>query len=308
MALTLKQLTYFVALAEARSFGVAAAKVHISQPALSLQIKELELNLGTLLVERLPRDIRLTRAGQTLLERARAVLSDLRDLEHAVRLQQGLTGRLSLGVIPTVAPYLLPQALSRIRARDLTLDIRIREAQTAVLVEALAAGQLDAAVMSLPLERGGLVAEPLFEDRFVLAGSETRLSRFAGGAPRPKEVPQDHLLLLDEGHCLADQALEVCGLNARPGPMDMGASSLATLTGLVAQGFGLTLLPEIALTAETAAAPQLCLRRFAGPEPARTLALVRRETSEAAWVSDLAALLREAGEDLISHARGAGRL
>lgn len=308
MALTLKQLTYFVALAETRSFGVAAARVHISQPALSLQIKELEAQLNVTLVERLPRDIRLTRAGQALLERARAVLSDVRDLEHAVRMQQGLTGRLSLGVIPTVAPYLLPQTLALLRARDLSLDIRIREAQTAVLTEALAAGQLDAAVMSLPLDRGGLVAEPLFEDRFVLAGSQARLAGWGKAKPHPTEVPQDTLLLLDEGHCLADQTLEVCGLSKRPGPMDMGATSLATLTGLVAQGFGLTLLPEMALQSEAAGVPGLALRRFAGPEPKRSIVLVRRETSDAAWAGDLAEILRAAGQALLGHAQDAGRL
>jgi len=308
MTVTLKQLTYFVALAEARSFGTAAARVHVTQPALSQQIKEMEGQLGCTLVERLPRDIRLTRAGQTVLDRARKVLGDMRDLEHAVRMQRGLAGRLTLGVIPTVAPYLLPLALTRIRARDLTLDIRIREAQTAVLVAALLDGQLDAAVLSLPLGQAGLIADPLFEDKFLLAGSPARLAALEDsvGPLRPDALPHDQLLLLDEGHCLADQALEVCGLNQRPNRVDLGASSLATLTGLVAEGFGLTFLPEIALHSETPAG--LALRRFAAPEPARTLALVRRESTEDAdWAVDLATIFREAGAELLSHAQDAGR-
>jgi len=299
--LTLKQLTYFVALAEARSFGGAAGRVHISQPALSQQIREMEDRLGCVLVERGGREIRLTRAGQVALERARKVLGEMRDLELEVRMQRGLAGRLTLGVIPTVAPYLLPMALTRIRARDLTLDMRVREAQTAVLLEALAEGQLDAAVMSLPVGQAGMVAEPLFEDRFLLAASEARLAALPA-APSPGELPHDQLLLLDEGHCLADQALEVCGLQQRRRRVDLGASSLATLTGLVAEGFGLTFLPEIALGQDLP--PGLALRRFAAPEPSRVLALVRREGTEAAgWASDLAEILRGAGEELTRQAR-----
>ena len=305
MTISFKQLTYFVALAEARSFSIAAARVHISQPALSQQIKELEAQLGCLLVERLPRDIRLTRAGQTVLDRAQRILTEMRDLEQAVRLQRGLAGRLTLGVIPTVAPYLLPLALTRIRARDLTLDIRVREAQTATLIAGLLDGALDAAVISLPLGQAGLVTEPLFEDRFVLAGSSARLAALAdSGIGRPETLPHDQLLLLDEGHCLADQALEVCGIVSGARQVDLGASSLATLCGLVAEGFGLTFLPEIALRTECAAAPGLRLARFRAPEPARRLALARRAGStDESWAADLAAILRDAGAELIGHAR-----
>lgn len=308
MSVTIKQLTYFVALAETRSFGAAAARVHISQPALSQQIKELEAGLDAMLVERLPRDIRLTRAGQALLDRARRLLSDMADLEHAVRMQRGLAGRLTLGVIPTIAPYLLPLALTRLRARDITLDIRVREAQTARLVEGLVDGQLDAAVVSLPLAQPGLVTTPLFDDRFLLAGAQARLDAIGlNGSLHPDHVPPDQLLLLDEGHCLADQALEVCGMSVRPRRVDLGASSLATLCGLVAEGFGLTFLPEIAVRTEAAAAKGLQLRRFSTPEPARTIAIARRKSSEdSGWVADLATLLSDAGNELVGYARGAG--
>mgnify|MGYP005985173061 CR=1 FL=1 len=304
MTPSLKQLRYFVALAGTGGFGRAAETVFVSQPALSQQIKELETILGVELVERLPRGIRLTRAGREVLERSRRIMAEVADLERAARLSRGLTGRLRLGVIPTVAPYLLPLALTRLRARDLTLDIRVREAQTEALLDDLEAGRVDAVVAALPLPGANLVAEPLFSDRFVLAGTATRLAHWSGGteALRPTTLAPDQLLLLDEGHCLADQALEVCGLRGR-GRVDLGASSLATLSGLVAEGFGLTLLPEIALRAETAAAPSLALIRFAAPEPARELALLRRGGGDDAWAAPLAALLRDAGAELLSSAR-----
>ncbi len=302
---SLKQLRYFVALAETGGFGRAAEVVHVTQPALSQQIKELETILGARLVDRLPRSIALTRVGHEVLARARRILAEVGDLEQAVRWSGGLSGRLRLGVIPTVAPYLLPLALTRLRGQDLTLDIRIREARTETLLDALGQGALDAVVAALPLTSDALVAEPLFDDRFVLAGSAARLHRWAAATEtlRPTELAADQLLLLDEGHCLADQALEVCGLAGR-GQVDLGASSLSTLSGLVAEGFGLTLLPELALRAETAAAPGLALMRFEGPEPQRALALIRRRGStDDGWVGALAEILRAAGTELIGAAR-----
>lgn len=307
MTATLRQLRYFVALADAGGFGLAAREVHVSQPALSLQIKDLETYLDVSLVERLPRGIRLTRAGSEVLRRARRILAEVSDLENAARASRGLAGRMNLGVIPTVAPYLLPRVLTRLRAADLTLDIRVREAQTAQLVEAVMAGQLDAAVVALPQRGAGLTAIPLFEDRFALAGSRARLDLWASRAEslRPTEIAPDQLLLLEEGHCLADQALDVCGLSARR-PMDLGASSLSTLCGLVAEGFGLTLLPEIAVRTERAAAPGLALLRFSHPQPARQLALVHREgRTDDGWIGGLCEILRDAGEELIGEARAA---
>ncbi|SLN41806.1 Hydrogen peroxide-inducible genes activator [Aquimixticola soesokkakensis] len=306
MNLTIKHLSYFVALAETGSFGGAAAKVHVTQPALSLQIKDMEARIGTALVERLPRDIRLTRAGQEVLTRARVILAQMRDLEAAVRLSEGLRGQLSLGVIPTIAPYLLPRALTRIKAANLDLELRVREAQTADLLAAVAQGRLDAAVIALPFELDGLVAEPLFTDRFLLAGSRARIDSLQGtSAPmRPTDLPPDALLLLDEGHCLADQALEVCGLKRARASVDLGASSLGTLCGMVGQGYGLTFVPEIALKAEQAASPEMAVLRFPTPEPARTIALVRRASTEGkSWFTDLAALIAEAGTTQIGLAR-----
>ncbi|MGZ9812406.1 LysR substrate-binding domain-containing protein [Pseudoroseicyclus sp. H15] len=302
---SLKQLGYFAALAEAGSFSRAAELVHVTQPALSQQVRALEEALGARLVERLPRDVRLTAAGQEVLARARRILAEVDDLSQAVRWRDGLSGRLNLGVIPTVAPYLLPTALTRIRSRDLTMELRIREAQTDRLLEELRRGRLDAAIVALPLTEPGLVARPIATDRFLLAGSRARLAAMAPRAEslRPRELTADQLLLLDEGHCLADQALEVCGLSSRR-QTDLGASSLSTLAGLVAEGYGLTLLPELALRTECAAAPGLALMRFAAPEPARELALVRRaSSSDSGWMEELGVLLSEAAQELIGAAR-----
>lgn len=306
MNITLRQLSYFIALAEARNFGRAAEAMHVSQPALSVQIRDLEAALGTQLVERKPRDIILTPAGHDLLRHARRVMDEMRALKDAARWQSGLGGRLSLGVIPTVAPYLLPVALPMLRAQNLTLDLRIREATTDRLLADLAEGRLDAALVALPTGRAELVEEPLIEDRFLLAGSAAQIAALGPGAEgiRPTALDPDRLLLLEEGHCLSDQALEVCAMKRDATRVDLGASSLATLCGLVAEGFGLTFLPEIAVQTELAASPGLAVHRFAAPEPARRLGLVRRRLSrDDGWFTGLAALLAEAGGRLTGRAR-----
>ncbi len=305
MKITLKQLLYFRALAEARNFGRAAELANVTQPALSMQIKELEGVLGVKLVERLPRDVRLTREGRAVLERAERVLSEAMELEATAH-HENLGAALNVGMIPTVAPYLLAGTLARLRAADITRELRLREAQTNDLLSALRDGRLDAVILADPPRAPDLYAAPLFEDRFVLAGSTARLAALGTTSDvlRPMALRPEHLLLLDEGHCLADQALDVCRLDRRQTLLDLGASSMATLCGLVAQGFGLTFLPEIALPAESSAAPDMRLRRFDAPEPARQLALVRRHASEGgAWFDDLHSHLCAAGHDLLQRAR-----
>jgi LysR family hydrogen peroxide-inducible transcriptional activator len=251
------------------------------------------------LIERQGRGLRLTPAGQAVLRSALAIRGEVETMQEAVRWQDGLSGRLWLGVIPTVAPYLLPVALPMLRAGDVSLDLRVREAQTSTLLDDLADGRLDAAVLALPSGATGLKETVLFEDRFVLAGSQAQLARLqAGQAPvRPAALDPDRLLLLDEGHCLADQALEVCGLKRAATRVDLGASSLGTLAGLVAEGFGLTFLPELALASAVAATPDLALMRFPAPEPRRTIGLVRRDLKgHTGWFDDLAGLMRVAGQ------------
>lgn len=305
MSVTLRQLSYFLALAEARSFGAAAESVHISQPALSMQIKELETHLNVTLVERLPRGLHLTREGRELELRARRILSEISELEASAR-RKALIGRLNLGIIPTVAPYLLPRALPALRAEDLTRDLRIREARTDDLMADLRSGRLDAVVVAEPPSGSDLSMASLFEDRFLLAGNAERIAAVSDGieALRPAALDPDQLLLLDEGHCLADQALEVCGLDRRRLRLDLGAASLSTLCGLVGQGAGLTFLPEIAAGTESAAAPGMVLTRFASPEPARRIALVRRATSDGGdWYPRLAEVLAASGRSLVNVAR-----
>ncbi len=296
MTVTLRQLRYFHALAEHRHFGRAAAACHVSQPALSVQIRELEGALGVALAERGRGEVTLTAAGREIARRAARALDEVREMEQAARWSRGLAGRLSLGVIPTVAPYLLPAALPLMKARDISLDLGVREAQTARLVEELKSGRLDAAVAALPLGDPALVETPLFEDRFLLAGSRARVAELGARArrPRPTALRPDQLLLLDEGHCLADQALEVCALD-RSRTADLGASSLATLSRLAAAGFGMTFLPEIAAPSEIASAPGLAVTRFADPEPRRVIGLARRAgTADDGWFAELAELLKEA--------------
>ncbi|MCO6382174.1 MAG: LysR family transcriptional regulator [Vannielia sp.] len=300
MNLTLRQLRSFAALADTGSFVGAAEVVHVSQPALSQQIKEMEAQTGFRLVERQPRRAVLTPAGHELLGHARTVLAAMDTLEQAARWRDGLGGRLSLGVIPTVAPYLLPVALPLIRSRNLGLELQVRESQTDPVLDALESGRLDAAVVALPSGRPGLIEEPLFEDRFLLAGNAATLAGQGAGI-RPDALDPDRLLLLEEGHCLADQALEVCALRRADTRVDLGASSLATLAGLVAEGFGFTFLPELAAASELAASPKLALRRFSAPEPSRRLGLLRRRTAtDDGWFTALADLLRDAGRSRLA--------
>ncbi|MGP9791511.1 hydrogen peroxide-inducible genes activator [Roseinatronobacter sp. NSM] len=305
MKVTLKQLAYFRALAQARNFGRAADLANVTQPALSMQIKELEAILGVALVERLPRDVRLTRAGRDVLARADRILSEAMELETSAR-RQGLQAALTLGMIPTIAPYLLPGTLARLRAGDITRDLRLREAQTADLLSGLREGRLDAVVLADPAPAPDLVIAPLFQDCFLLAGSEGRIGALEQGrhALDPTTLNPDHLLLLDDGHCLADQALAFCAIDRRQTRLDLGASTLSTLCGLVAQGFGLTLLPELAVRAEAAGGQGIVLQRFGQPEPFRQIALLRRAASDGgAWFDDLGAHLCAAGQELIAAAR-----
>jgi LysR family hydrogen peroxide-inducible transcriptional activator len=303
MDVTLRQLRYLVALGEELHFGRAAASARVSQPALSVQIRELEARLGTALMERRARDVALTPAGREVLRRARRILDETREMQEAARLRRGLGGRLRLGVIPTVAPYLLPAALPLLRARNIALDLGVREARTQTLLDELAAGALDAAVIALPAAAGELTALPLFEDRFLLAGSATAVAGLRGVRLRPEEMEPERLLLLEDGHCLADQTLAACALGREATRVDMRASSLSTLCRLVEAGFGLTFVPELALRIETAAAPRLAVMRFAAPEPGRTIGLVRRRrAADEGWAVEVADLLGAAGRSELAHA------
>ncbi|WP_037253716.1 hydrogen peroxide-inducible genes activator [Roseobacter sp. SK209-2-6] len=306
MRFTLRQLQYFVALCEQRNFGRAAEACHVSQPALSVQIKSLEDQMGGCLVERRARDVVVTPLGRQVLSKGEAILRASRDLERLAQDQGSGRRSLSLGVIPTIAPYLLPGLLAQLRAGDLELRIDIREARTGRLLEDLQEGTLDAAIMALPSGAPGFVEEELFQDRFLLAGSSNRLRQMQSLVPElaPSSLRAESLMLLEDGHCLTDQALEVCGMQRGSSGINMGAGSLATLSRLVAAGFGLTLMPELALQAECSAVQGLSVARFAGNEPFRRIGLLRRRsTSGEGWFQELGEVVRETGADILHNAR-----
>lgn len=280
MNLTLKQMRYFDALARALHFGRAAQAVNVSQPALSAQIAEMEQRLGRKLVERTRGPTVLTEAGQKLLPGIRRVLDEVQALEEMLQQEQGvLTGTLRIGIIPTVAPYLLPSLVSRL-ARDYPdLTLQVREAITETLTGLLLAGELDAIIAAQPIAERSLASRPLFRDRFFMAASENDRDLLISPLYQD-QVALDRLLLLEEGHCLRDQALEVCSGGRDLRIVKFGATSLPTLLQMVAHGMGQTLLPEIAVKAELPHNDAIRIVPFAPPEPARDIALFWRSASE----------------------------
>ncbi|MBZ6078117.1 hydrogen peroxide-inducible genes activator [Microvirga puerhi] len=275
--ITLRQLRYLTAIAETRHFGRAAALCHVTQPALSMQIQELEQSLGCHLVERRRNAVDLTADGQEVARRGAAILASVADLEdYARREKPPLVGLLRLGIIPSIAPYLLPRALPSLHERYPHLELRIRETQTASLVEELIRGDLDLIIAALPLDRPELDTLNAFQDRFLVA-RQARAHRRKSERMDPSALATEHLLLLEEGHCLRDQALSVCGALSPNIQMAFGASSLSTVMHLVANGYGVTLLPEMAADIERTDRVQLI--RFADPEPMRMIGLAWRRSS-----------------------------
>lgn len=275
---TIKQLRYFDALARELHFGRAADSCAVTQPALSMQIHELEQSLGLMLVERTRSGVQLTAKGQEIAQRSARILGDVRDLiafaQHANKV---LSGVLRVGVIPSVAPYMLPPLLPLLRESYPELELHVRETQTQILTDELIEGKLDVLLLALPVKHPDLESIPLFDDRFVLALPKER--KLSGRVRATKElIEHERLLLLEEGHCLRDQALTYCSLQQVDTVNTFGASSLSTIIEMVAAGFGITLLPEICLGVESRGR-ELGLVRFIDPEPFRTLGLVWRSTS-----------------------------
>ncbi|THD82135.1 hydrogen peroxide-inducible genes activator [Aliigemmobacter aestuarii] len=274
--LTLKQLRYFDALARQGHFGRAAEVCAISQPALSMQIKEMEATLGTDLVERGARQVRLTAFGEEVLARAREILravDELQDLARATR--GGLSGRLRIGVIPTVGPYLLPRLIADLTRRFPELDLQLRETVTHRLIRELAEGRLDTAIVALPVSEPALAEVALFSEEFVLV----RPAEDAGKpVPNPEALREMRLLLLEEGHCFRDQALSFCNLETRRPRELLDGSSLSTLVQMVGAGIGVTLIPEMAVAVETGSAP-VSIAHFDKPAPSRTIGMVWRRSS-----------------------------
>jgi LysR family transcriptional regulator, hydrogen peroxide-inducible genes activator len=275
---SLRQLRYFLAVARSGHFGAAAERCAVTQPALSMQVQELEKELGLQLLERGRKGVGLTAGGQEIAVRAARVLADVRDLVDSARhLSDAFSGPFRFGAIPSIAPYLLPQLLPLIRARHPDLDLHLRETQTQRLLEELADGDLDLVLLALPIEHPGIETMSLFEDRFLLAVPASRVIAKNVRAT-PDLLREDRLLLLEEGHCLRDQALAFCHLRQVESIDTFGASSLSTIVQMVSNGLGLTLLPELSLELEAKRA-EIRLMRFANPEPQRIVGLAWRETS-----------------------------
>lgn len=290
----MKHLRYFEALAHHGHFGRAAEACAISQPALSLQIKELEEILGAPLVERGMRQIRLTSLGEQFAERARVILRAVDELDDLARASHSpLAGRLRIGVIPTVAPYLLPAILTRISGRFPGLDLRPREAVTQRLVEDLLEGRLDTAIVALPVSEPSLVEVALIEEEFVLVRPAADAMK---PVPNSEMLREMQLLLLEEGHCFREQALSYCNLSSsRPREL-MEGSSLTTLVQMVGAGIGVTLIPQMAVRIETAQA-QVAVARLAPPRPARSIGMVwRRSNPLSGQFELLAQIVREAAQ------------
>jgi LysR family hydrogen peroxide-inducible transcriptional activator len=276
--ITLRQLRYLSALAEHRHFGRAAEACAVSQPALSMQVRDLEKVLGVELVERRPGEVALTDVGAEVARRAEHMLASERDLvdlaRHRGRL---LTGGMTLGIIPSLAPYVLPKILPPLQQRYPDLQVELRETQTKVLLEELARGALDVVMLALPLPDAEVETLRLFDDPFLLA--------VPAHDPRPATIPvsvddidQQRLILLEEGHCLRDQALALCGNMRHGGAMGLGATSLTTVMQMVANGYGITLVPQVAVDVKVRD-DRVKLLRFAPPQPGRTIGLAWRRTS-----------------------------
>lgn len=272
----MKHLRYFEALARHEHFGRAAEACSISQPALSLQMKELEDILGAPLIERGTRQIGLTPLGESFAARARDILRAVDELVQLGRAAHGvLTGQLRIGVIPTIAPYLLPQVVQALSARYPDLDLRPREAVTRRLIDDLSEGRLDAAIVALPVSEQGLTEHPLFSEEFVLVRPACDADKPVPSSAMLREM---RLLLLEEGHCFRDQALSFCKMSPGVARDMMEGSSLSTLVQMVGAGIGVTLIPQMAIPIETRSAP-VSVAELATPRPLRMIGMVWRKTN-----------------------------
>ncbi|NNE86431.1 MAG: LysR family transcriptional regulator [Silicimonas sp.] len=273
---TLRQLRYFEALAHHGHFGRAADACAISQPALSVQIKELEESLGVTLFERAARNIRLTGFGEDFAKRARAILQsvdELRDLARASR--ETFSGKLRLGVIPTIAPYLLPTLLRDLGKAHPALDIHVRETLTPRLIEELADGRLDAAIVALPINIPSFTEVPLFAEGFFLV-RQKRDAKLP--VPTVDELHKERLLMLEEGHCFRDQAMAFCNMQSLAPREGLDGSSLSTLVQMVGAGLGMTLIPEMAVPVETRSA-KVAVEALGKGELSRTVGMIWRTST-----------------------------
>lgn len=291
-----RQLRYLVALAEHGHFGRAAAACNVTQSTLSAGLKELEATLGVTLVERTRRSVLVTTLGQQVVQRARRVLAETEDLVAVARAgRDPLAGRLRLGVIPTIGPYLMPRALARLKRAFPKLQLYLREEQTAPLLEKLAGGELDLALIALPYQTGEIETMEIGADEILLAAPAghplAKLSRVNHATLR-----DEPLLLLEDGHCLRDQALAACQLAGVGRNEVFQGTSLRTLVQMAANGLGLTLIPRVAVATEVPPGGAVRVIPLGPGMHARTLALAwRRGAAQAEAYRQLGEVLRTLG-------------
>jgi LysR family hydrogen peroxide-inducible transcriptional activator len=303
--MNLRDLRYLVAVADHQHFGRAAKACYVSQPTLSMQIKKLETELGVPLVERSPRRVMLTDAGERVVERARVVLREADTiLDIAQRAKAPESGTVRIGLFPTLGPYLLPHVVHRVHARFPHLELLLVEEKTEVILERLRNGELDVGVLARPVHDDQLHEEVLFEEDFVLAVPADHPLAGTEGPTAASVIAGERLLLLDEGHCLRDQALAVCELSGASERRGFRATSLETLRQMVAAGVGVTLLPELAVQPPVPPSDDVHLIRFAEPVPSREIAMYWRQTSAYRDVlPELAALFRDLPPGLVQAPR-----
>lgn len=299
--MNLRDLRYLVALADVKHFGRAAAACFVSQPTLSTQIRKLEDELGVSLVERAPRKVMLTPAGREIAERARRIVADVEQLrEVARRSQDPEAGTVRLGIFPTLGPYLLPHVVRSIRSTFPRLELLLVEEKSDVLLARIRDGRLDAALLALPLHDDQLHAEFLFEEPFLLAvpGIHPLAER---DSLRLGDLADERLLLLEDGHCLRDQALDVCQLAGSGEMTGFRATSLETLRQMVAANVGVTLLPTLAVQPPVARSEDIKLLRFDDATPSRRIAMVWRRTSAMGeFLGRLAGVFKALPESLLA--------
>jgi LysR family hydrogen peroxide-inducible transcriptional activator len=275
----LKDLRYLVAVADTGHFGKAAERCFVSQPTLSAQLKKLEDYLGVPLIERQPRGALLTPAGSEIVERARRIIDASDEVVDIARTHKDpLAGRLRVAFLPTIGPYLLPIVVPKLRKALPRLDLMLYEYQTAPMLEKLRAGELDLGILALPIEIDGLVTRPLYDEPFVVAAPANHPLADKKQI-RVEDLSGATLLLLEDGHCLRDQALDVCNRIDADEKQDFRATSIETLRQMVAAGAGVTLLPELATRGSHAAPRGLVLRPFVKPQPSRRIGAVWRKSS-----------------------------
>lgn len=298
--MNLRDLKYLVALADHKHFGRAAAASFVSQPTLSTQIKKLEDELGVALVERAPRRVMLTPVGREIAERARKVIADVEQMaEIARRSQDPEAGTVRLGLFPTLGPYLLPHIVPRLRQRFPRLELLLIEEKTDQILQRLRDGRLDAGLLALPIHDDQLHVEVLFDEPFLLAVPQQH-PLAEHDSLELHDLDNQHLLLLEEGHCLRDQALDVCHMAGADERDGFRATSLETLRQMVAAGVGITLLPALAVQPPVPASPDIHLLSFRGQPPHRQIAMVwRRSSAMGHFLQQLAAEFRKLPEQLL---------